>query len=200
MQKITDILNEIWKAIRRAYARLLSSLYTSCRETCSHINGQCRLEITSRCQVIEDLCARTGVHIPETALALPTPQERLLRWYMAIRFNWSLRVTIYKGKIIIRYLDIPLKRLMVGNAKDVADSISTWESLINSYIEKPKSVIATPKDIPSTSRHQNKVQFPMPKARRPVNVSSYEPQKTDKEEPETINVVQVNGAIIDNSF
>lgn len=119
---------------------------------------------------------------------------------MAIRFNWTLHITIYKGKIIIRYLDIPLKRLVVGNAKDVADSISTWESLMSSYIEKPKSVIATPKDIPSTSRHQNKVQFPMQKARRPVNVSSYEPQKADKEDPETINVVQVNGAIIDNSF
>lgn len=200
MQTITDILNGIWKTIKRTYARLLSRLYTSCRETCSHINGKCRLEITSRCQFIEDLCARTGVHIPEPTFALSSSQEKLLRWYMAIRFNWTLHITIYKGKIIIRYLDIPLKRLVVGNAKDIADGISTWEGLISSYIEKPKSVIATPKDMPNTSRHQNKVQIPVQKARRPVNMSSFEPPKADKENPETVNVVQINGAIIDNSF
>lgn len=200
MQKIIDILKGIWETIKRTYARLLAILYTYCRETSSHINGKCRLEITSRCQFIEDLCARTGVHIPEPTLALPTSQDSLLRLYMATRFNWTLRITTYKGKITIKYLDIPIRRLVIGKAKDVADTITIWEKQISSYIETPKPAIIETKNRPDIPVTKNNKQSQVQKARRPVNVSSTEPPKFDKEEPETVNIVQVNGAIIDNSF
>ena len=208
MKTLQDILSRIGVFFRRTYARLLAKMYASCRETCCHVDGKNKRMIEFRCQAVEDLCYSAGVYIPENHSISCGSHIKLLRWYMARRFSWDLRITIYKGKTLLNYLEIPLKKIDRGIATNLNQGLCIWDNLVKSQTvrpntehltKKPFAAIHAKEDSDSTQAQP----MVLPKHQSSERLINTKQEETLNEEPnahDNNNTVEVNGIIIDNSF
>lgn len=208
MIKFQDILIRIGAFIKRTFARQLAKMYVSCRETSSYIDGKNKREIEYRCQVIEDLCHNVGVYIPDKESGARCTQSSLLRRYMAWRFNWDLRITIYKGKTTLEYMEIPLRKLEAGKTTDINKGLCIWDKLVLPPIEKANSVHLPPKPAvenrikkeSESVQNQPIVQTNYHKMGRLINPRKVDSLNEEELEQEDKNTVEIDGIIIDNSF